>query len=283
VYRPAFTPDEALEILRDGRGRQFDEKVFEAFEHVIAEILETSRRYPDSWHPRTSAPEAAPEQRLSVLVVEDHLAIAKGLTLLLRAEGIEVAGSAHNLAQARALIARRRPDVAIVDMDLAGESGLDLIPAARAHGTRVLVYAEDPHAGLASETRAAGADGVASKLSASRELLDAVRRASRGEWSVDPLIDERVLAAHPTPKLTPREREVAHLLATGLTGEQIAVQLFLSPETVRSHVRNAMRRLGAKTRVHLVALAAARDEIELPGRRCRHESAVSPSAMRSDA
>jgi DNA-binding NarL/FixJ family response regulator len=121
---------------------------------------------------------------------------------------------------------------------------------------------------LASEARAAGADGVASKASAARELLDAVHRVSRGEWSVDPRIEERVAAAQPAPRLTPREREVVNLLATGLTGEQIAARLFLSPETVRSHVRNAMRRIDAKTRAHLVALAAARDEIELRDRRC---------------
>jgi DNA-binding CsgD family transcriptional regulator len=61
--------------------------------------------------------------------------------------------------------------------------------------------------------------------------------------------------------LTDREREVLALLATGMTGEQAAEELFLSPETVRTHVRNAMRKLGAKTRVHAVALALRLREI----------------------
>lgn len=269
VYRPAFELDEALEELRKGRGSQFDPFVLAAFDRALPEILDTSRRYPDSWQAGTCAPEPAPEQPLRVLVVEDHQAIAKGLTLLLRGEGIEVAGTAHGLSQAREMIARRRPDVAIVDIDLGAESGLDLIPAACATGMRVLMYGEDPRPGLADEVRAAGASGIASKASASGELLDAVRSVSRGEWSADPRLDERA-AADPVPRLTPREREIANLLATGLTGEQIAVQLFLSPDTVRTHVRNAMRRTGAHTRVHLVAIAAARHEIELPGR-CRRD------------
>lgn len=265
VYRQAFELNDALEELKKGRGTQFDPFVLAAFDRALPEILDTQRRYPDSWHPERSAPEPDPEKPLRVLVVEDHQAIAKGLTLLLRGEGIEVAGTAHCLSQGRELAARRRPDVAIVDMDLGAESGLDLIPAARATGMRVLMYCDDPRPGLADEARAAGAAGVASKASASRELLDAVRRVSRGEWSADPRF-ERVASADRAPRLTPREREIANLLATGLTGEQIAAQLFLSPETVRTHVRNAMRRTGTHTRVHLVALAAARHEVELPGR-----------------
>jgi response regulator RpfG family c-di-GMP phosphodiesterase/DNA-binding CsgD family transcriptional regulator len=277
-YRPAFEPDKALEMLRQGRGSQFDATILEAFESVISEILDTSHRYPDSWEVARPRPHAAPEQPLRVLVVENHQAIAKGLTLLLRSEGIEIAGSAENLARARQLIARRRPDVAIVDMDLAGESGLDLLPAARAQGTRVLLYDDDPTPAVAREARAAGAGGLASKASTSRELLDAVGRVSRGEWSTDPCIAQHVPAAGAAAGLTPREREVATLLASGLTGAQIAAQLFVSDETVRTHVKNAMRRIGANTRAHLVALAAARNAIELPDRRCRREWAASPEA-----
>lgn len=61
------------------------------------------------------------------------------------------------------------------------------------------------------------------------------------------------------PRLTPREREIVDLLAGGLTGEEISTRLFISPETVRTHIRNAMNRLGARTRAHLVTLAATKD------------------------
>ena len=103
---------------------------------------------------------------------------------------------------------------------------------------------------------------MASKASSARELLDAVHAVARGEWTLDPRLDERVVTARPVGGLTRREREVASLLAAGLTGEEIAVELFLSPETVRTHIRNAMQRIGAKTRAHLVTLAAERNEID---------------------
>jgi len=61
--------------------------------------------------------------------------------------------------------------------------------------------------------------------------------------------------------LSPREREVLDLLANGLTGEEAAVRLSLSPETIRTHIRNAMGKLGARTRVHAVAIAMRRGEI----------------------
>jgi DNA-binding CsgD family transcriptional regulator len=64
-----------------------------------------------------------------------------------------------------------------------------------------------------------------------------------------------------THVLSPREREVLDLLANGLTGEEVAVRLSLSPETVRTHIRNAMSKLGAHTRVHAVAIAMQKGEI----------------------
>jgi DNA-binding CsgD family transcriptional regulator len=66
-------------------------------------------------------------------------------------------------------------------------------------------------------------------------------------------------------ELTRREREVVSLLAEGLNGREIAETLFLSPETVRTHVRNAMDRVGARTRAHLIAVALAGEEIKLEG------------------
>jgi DNA-binding NarL/FixJ family response regulator len=263
VYRPAYEAGQALELLRDGRGSQFDETVLDAFESVLPEVLDTSRRYPDSRDAGPPSCDADPDQPIRVLIVEHRQASPNGLTLLLRSEGIEIAGSAQNLAQARRLIARRRPDVAIVDVDLAGERGLDLLPEARTLGTRVLFYGNERSVGLTRAAKAAGAGGIASKGSASYELLDAVCRVNRGEWCADPRVDQGRVAAEPVPELTPREREISALLAAGLTGEQIAVRLFLSPATVRTHIRNAMNRVGAKTRVHLVARAAARNEIEL--------------------
>jgi DNA-binding CsgD family transcriptional regulator len=89
------------------------------------------------------------------------------------------------------------------------------------------------------------------------EVEDGLIRSSQG------FEDEReALAAHP-PGLTPRELEVFQLLAEGLNAPQIADRLFLSPATVRTHIRNGVERLGANTRIHAIAMAVARGEIRL--------------------
>ena len=85
-----------------------------------------------------------------------------------------------------------------------------------------------------------------------------------GEAYVDPRLRPLLLARFTTERigvLSPREREVLDLLAQGLTGEQVATRLSLSPETVRTHVRNAMDKLEAHTRVHAVAIALRQGEI----------------------
>ena len=75
---------------------------------------------------------------------------------------------------------------------------------------------------------------------------------------------QRVLATNGKALLTPRERQIVEMLATGATGEQIAQELVLSPETVQKHVHNAKRKIGAETRAHLIALALTRGLIDPP-------------------
>jgi DNA-binding NarL/FixJ family response regulator len=100
---------------------------------------------------------------------------------------------------------------------------------------------------------------VIAKNGSPAEFIEAVQTVSRGEryHGTDVQLD---VGADPPPdllRLTAREREIATLLSDGSTGEQIAKLLFLSPETVRTHVRNAMGRSGAKTRAHLAALVTS--------------------------
>ena len=201
---------------------------------------------------------------LSVLVVDDHEVLGRGLALLLRTEGFEIAGVAQGLDHATVLLARRPPPrLAIVDLDLEMASGFELITTAHAAGTRVLIYSDRISPRLVDAARAAGADGLASKACRLGELVEALRTVGAGQCFVDPRFrgsDD----ADPPQRLTAREREVVTLVATGLTGEEIAALLFLAPDTVRTHIRNAMRRLQARTRAQLVALAAQAHEIELP-------------------
>ncbi len=252
VYRSAATAETALEIMEAGDGTQFDSEILAAFRKVLPEVEQVRELYPDMrWQ---EDPQANGDPPLRVLVIEDHGAVARGLELLLRREGMEVAGTAATLAEAEQLVEKRAADVAILDINLGDENGSELIPKARAHGIKVLLYTGGTVPALTNGDRA---DGVASKSGGPAELIKAVREVAAGRSHTD----SRVLERTHQVVLTPREREIIGFLAEGVSGEKIADQLFLSSHTVRTHIRNAMAKTNAKTRAHLVALATDNGEI----------------------
>jgi DNA-binding NarL/FixJ family response regulator len=201
---------------------------------------------------------------ITVLLVEDHLALRKGLELLLRARGFHVVGVADSAEQGLRLYERRRPDVAVIDVGLGDASGVTLAQEILAQDgdAGVLVYTGlTDHDSIDLAARS-GARGFALKAGGPDELITAIRAVASGGVHIDPAVAALLApSAAPASVLTKREREVLALLATGMTGEQAAESLFLSPETVRTHVRNAMRKLDARTRVHAVALALRLREI----------------------
>jgi DNA-binding NarL/FixJ family response regulator len=107
------------------------------------------------------------------------------------------------------------------------------------------------------------------KAGSTRELAAAIERVAAGGTYVDPRLD-RVLrsarSAARVPQLSPRERQVMHLMAEGLTADGVGAQLGVSVETVRTHVRNAIRKLQARNRVNAIAIALERGEIALDPR-----------------
>jgi len=207
--------------------------------------------------------EDAGAEQVEVIVVDDHLSMRKGIELLLRQEGLRVAGVAGSLTEARALLEHRRHDVALIDIHLGADSSIGLVEAVlrRDPGAAIVLYTgyTGRNDGLAQAVRV-GARGFVLKTSSPRRLMDALRLVAAGGTYVDPDL-AAVLAddgdASRIAVLSPREREILGLLAEGLNGQAIAQRLFLSPETVRTHVRNATTKLGAKTRVQAVAMAVA--------------------------
>jgi DNA-binding NarL/FixJ family response regulator len=202
---------------------------------------------------------------LNVVIVDDHVALRRGMELLLRRAGHHVVGTADDAEAGEALILRRKPDVALVDLALPGMSGAEL--------TRSLLK-EDPavriilYTGAADERQLldaldAGAAGLALKSGDPEELEQAILTVAAGGDYLDPRLTPLLAkgAKGRAKTLSPREREILGLLSQGLSGEEAAKQLFLSSETVRTHVRNAMTKLGAATRAHAVALALQRGEI----------------------
>jgi len=206
---------------------------------------------------------------LRLVLVEDHLALREGLELLLGREGCTVVGTAGSLDEGEALIARTEPDVAVVDIRLGEESGIELTRRLldADPGRRIVLYTGETDSDVLFDALDSGARGYALKEGSPRELVGALRMVADGGTYVDPRLRPALLSRRTTqrlPALSPREREIMDLLAQGLTGEQVAERLVLSAETVKTHIRNAMNKLEASTRVHAVAIALREGYISLP-------------------
>jgi DNA-binding NarL/FixJ family response regulator len=199
-------------------------------------------------------------EQIEVIVVDDHLMMRKGLEVLLRQANMRVAGVAGTLGEARSLLARRRYDVALLDVHLGSENSITLVKELlESDPQAALVFYTgytDPGTGLDAAVLA-GARGFVLKSSPVPQLIEALRTVAAGGTYVDPDLAPLLFGGAQVSQLallSPREREIIDLLAEGLTGPAIAARLVLSPETIRTHVRNAMTKLGAKTRVQAVAL-----------------------------
>jgi DNA-binding NarL/FixJ family response regulator len=194
------------------------------------------------------------------LIVEDHLAVRKGIELLLRDRGMRIAGVAADLREARGLLDRRRFHVALVDVGLGDGTGLDLVREMNEERPeiRIVLYTGTSDTNVLEEAANCGAEGFVLKSAPPNELIAAIETVAAGGTFVDETLATLLAAGGASGEvadLSDREREILDLLAEGLTGEEAADRLHLSPETVRTHVRNAMSKLGARTRVHAVALA----------------------------
>jgi DNA-binding NarL/FixJ family response regulator len=201
---------------------------------------------------------------LEVIVIDDHLAMRRGIELLLREAGFRIAGVAGTLDEARAVLSRRRFDVALLDVKLGEESSIGLVEDLLREDPAVPIVLYTGFTGsdaLLHEAVRAGARGFVLKTSPAPRLTDALRAVAAGGTYVDPELAGQLTVDGEMQRLSAlssREREVLELLADGLNGQMIAERLFLSPETVRTHVRNATTKLGARTRVQAVAMVVRR-------------------------
>jgi DNA-binding NarL/FixJ family response regulator len=193
------------------------------------------------------------------VVADDHPAVLRSVCDVLLGAGVEVVGRAANGEEAAARIEAARPTIAVVDVRMPRLTGVEI--AARVSrsspDTKVILYTAFGDRALLTEALDAGVRGFVLKEAPLDDLVRAVDMVAGGAVYVDPVL-AGVLASvesEKMPQLTKREREVLRALSDGLTNEQIGKQLFLSPETVRTHVQKAMRKLEADTRTQAVALA----------------------------
>ena len=194
---------------------------------------------------------SAEGMRLRVIVVDDHEVVHWGFRVLLAEQPwVERCLAARNAEEALALANTFRPHVALIDLFLGDDYGVDLCRAMReaSPSTRVLLISGAGRMAPAA-ARAAGASGFISKDSDAREVVAAVRTVSYGMTTFPPKSDQ------PEPVLSEREREVLDLIAAGSTNKEIAERLFLSPYTIKEHTSALYRKLGARNRADAVQRA----------------------------
>ena len=217
---------------------------------------------------RDVPPAKRTEQEIRVLLVDDHLAFRQPLAfLLMREPDLTIIGQAGSVAEARPLLPLA--DVVVVDLDLPDGEGIDLIEELRAsnpQATAVLLTGYGTDLALARAVEA-GAAGVLLKTRPVSEVVEAIRRLQAGEalLSVRETMEmlrlinqqreqQRTVQAT-IARLTPREREVLQVLAAGLTDREIAEQLIVSTETVRTHMVNVLHKLEVDSRLKALVFA----------------------------
>jgi DNA-binding NarL/FixJ family response regulator len=197
---------------------------------------------------------------ITCVIADDHPAMLTAVGDVLARHGIEVVGRAADGLDALAQIEAAQPVVALVDMRMPRLSGIEVAQRAAAvsPGTSIVFYTAFGDRALLSEALDVGARGFVLKEAPLVDLVRAVECVAAGEAYVDPVLAGVLVGsqlAAKVPTLTQREREVLRLLADGLSNEEIGKKLFISPETVRTHVRKAMSKLEADTRTQAVATA----------------------------
>ena len=199
----------------------------------------------------------------TVLVVDDDAMVRSGFAAILGAEpGLEVVGEAADGAEAVAATRSLRPDVVVMDVRMPRVDGITATRRLLAleEPPRVLVVTTFEHDSYVLEALEAGAHGFLLKRAGADQLVHAVRTVASADGLLFPdAIRDLVRQARPTtralPPLSEREAEVLGLLARGLSNAEIAAELFLGVETVKTHVRSLLTKLDARDRTQAVIAA----------------------------
>jgi DNA-binding NarL/FixJ family response regulator len=214
----------------------------------------------------------AEARRIRVLLVDDQAMVRGGFRMILEAEDdIDVVGEAADGAGAIESVHRLRPDVVLMDIQMAGMDGLEatrrIVGGPDAATTRVVILTTFEVDAYVFEAIRSGASGFVLKNAPPEDLVGAVRAVADGGALLGPTVTRRLIeafvAATPAPPsdrgplagLTEREREVLVLVARGLTNAEIADRLVVGEATVKTHVSNVLSKLGLRDRVQAVVFA----------------------------
>lgn len=216
-----------------------------------------------------AAPKPTP---IRILLVDDHLVVRAGLRMIIQSRpDMTIVGEAGTRDEALALAATEHADIILLDLDLGGDSGVNLISElmTAAGEVRIIILTglRDPEAHRQAVLR--GAMGIVKKEKAAQVLISAIERVHAGEAWLDPSLVAGVLTeigrsskpkkidpeAEKIATLTKREREVVTLIGEGIRNKEIAERLFISETTVRHHLTSIFDKVGVADRVELLIYA----------------------------
>ena len=211
-------------------------------------------------------------QRVRVFVADDHPVYREGIVRAVKERpDLELVGEAADGRAALDQIKDLAPDVAVLDIRMPGLEGTQVLSAIRRDGiaTEVLFVSAFMEPELAYKTVAEGAKGYLSKESSRQEICDAIVAVARGGTALAPEVQAGLAQeiqqrerSDGRPDLTPRESEVLHMIAEGLSAPEIARQIHLSPTTVKTHLHTLYEKLGVSDRAAAVAEGMRRGLLE---------------------
>jgi DNA-binding NarL/FixJ family response regulator len=208
-----------------------------------------------------------PSKPLRVVLADDHPLYRQGLARLLVRSGIEVVAEAGNGLEAISAVEQHAPDVAVVDLNMPGLSGVEVTRRLieRTPASRVLIVSVSAREDDVTEAMLAGASGYVLKESPVEQVVAGIEAAAAGESLISPRIASMLLrkvrdwpsqeAEAPTPALSERELQVLRLVADGKTSDEIGEALFIGPSTVRNHISSILMKLQVENRVQAAAQA----------------------------
>jgi DNA-binding NarL/FixJ family response regulator len=203
---------------------------------------------------------------IRILTVDDHPILREGIAAILRAEpDFELVAEANNGREAIDLFRTHRPDITLMDLQMPHMNGIEAIRAIRREFPDARIIVLTTYSGDAQAVRAfaAGAFGYLLKSMLRKELIETIRTVHAGKKRIPPEIAVEMAEHHTDDSLTEREIEVLLQVAGGSANKIIAVDLKISEETVKAHMKNILSKLGANDRTHAVTIALKRGIIEI--------------------